>query len=401
MLETFSVKGKYGEHLCVVYDVLREPLDECQRRLPNKLFKSEHLRVLLRSLLSGLDYMHSECHVVHTDLKPDNVMMGLGPDPNAVLDKFVSYTMSHPPPRKPPEHHDQHTIYKSSSDLLLVEGTDNCDCIDESVLASAKITDIGLAEWGDKGPQHKAIQTNAFTCPEVLLGAGWSYPADIWNLGVMMWDMIEYNGLFDDIDTSPGHYKGEQHLALMIVLLGPPPKSLLDRGLKTSKYFDYDKETDEWIFRNQKYVEKYQDCVSWDKSIKRMTGNNKTSFIDFAQKMICWEPAERWTAAQLLTHPWLQKAAGSVMTTPQDYASAKEKIREGIEEDAKLGLSRASTTASFVSSTALSDIGTMGSSKHGSDSPPVPGIVYRKTDSFLDITDLRPNLPRLTNQPTQ
>lgn len=402
MLETFTIKGKYGEHLCVVYDVLREPLDECQQRLPSKLFKSDHLRALLPSLLKGLEYMHSECHVVHTDLKADNIMMGLGSDPNAVLDRFVNYTMLHPPPRKPPDSNDGHTIYKSSSDLLLVgDNPAPTDCINEGMLLSAKITDIGLAEWGDRGLQHKAIQTNAFTCPEVLLDAGWSYPADIWNLGVMMWDLIEDMGLFDLIDTSPGHYKGEQHLALMITLLGPPPQSLLHRGMKTSKYFDYDKEKEEFVFRSTKYLEKYDGCLSWDKAVRKMQGPNKESFIDFAKKMICWEPEERWTASQLLEHPWLRARPGSVTCTPKDFEEARSSMRLGLEEDARMELVRRSTNVSLASGSGVSDTGlttTTSSSRHGNDSPPTVGIVHRSTEaSYLNMAEVKSKLPPFTS----
>ena len=60
----------------------------------SRLFNSDKLRKILPSLLQGLDYMHSECHVVHTDLKADNIMMGLG-NPE-VLDDFLQHELDHP-----------------------------------------------------------------------------------------------------------------------------------------------------------------------------------------------------------------------------------------------------------------------------------------------------------------
>ena len=50
-----------------------------------------------------------------------------------------------------------------------------------------KITDFGLAVSGD-GPQphNHPIQADLFQAPEVILRAGWTYSADIWNLGVMV-----------------------------------------------------------------------------------------------------------------------------------------------------------------------------------------------------------------------
>src|SRR2546423_560669 len=73
---------------------------------------------------------------------------------------------------------------ESSTNLAAIFGAAPTD----AVIASAKITDISLAEWRDERHNH-AIQSNAFTTLEVILAAGWSYPADIWNLGVMLGDL--------------------------------------------------------------------------------------------------------------------------------------------------------------------------------------------------------------------
>lgn len=35
------------------------------------------LRVLARQILLGLDYLHRNCKLIHTDLKPENVLLKL------------------------------------------------------------------------------------------------------------------------------------------------------------------------------------------------------------------------------------------------------------------------------------------------------------------------------------
>lgn len=50
-----------------------------------------------------------------------------------------------------------------------------------------KLTDFGLAVRGDKSTTNRRdIQPLEYTTPEVMLQAGWSYPADIWNLGLVV-----------------------------------------------------------------------------------------------------------------------------------------------------------------------------------------------------------------------
>jgi serine/threonine protein kinase len=252
-------------------------------------------------MLLGLDYMHTECHVVHTDLKADNIMMGLGDA--AVLDRFVQQQLEHPSPRKWPDNHGR-IIYQSCSDFG--------EAPTESVIASAKITDLGLACWGDE-KNYKPIQSNAFMAPEVILQCGWSYPADIWNLGVMLWDLFESFGLFDGIETRPDHYRPEPHLGMMITLLGPPPKEFLKRGAKSSQYFDADGK-----FKYPEYVNR--DC-SLEASISRLRGEDKDLFIDMAKKMLTWVPEERWTARQLLEHPFITKEREPAYLTPSPSLS--------------------------------------------------------------------------------
>jgi serine/threonine-protein kinase SRPK3 len=313
--DSFKIKGprhgleRHPEHLCVVYDVLREPIDKCMESFAKRRFNGRRLRLLLPGLLQGLDYLHTECGVVHTDLKGDNIMLGLGGQ--KVLEDFVQYQADHPLPRKMPDHHGR-VIYKSSSKFG--DGT-----VSDEVIKSAKITDIGLAEWGAE-ENNKSIQSNAFTCPEVILTAGWTYPADIWNLGVMIWDLVEEEGLFDCIPTEPGRYQSGTHLGVMIGLLGPPPTELLERGSTTATYFN-----DQGEFRKPELIKKH---ITFENSVRNLKGEEKDLFIDFAKKMICWLPEERWTAKQLLDHPFLTKTEFAMPDPAHDEKESRDLIEQ-------------------------------------------------------------------------
>lgn len=50
-----------------------------------------------------------------------------------------------------------------------------------------KISDFSAAVFGNVlTPHNHDIQPQPFCAPEVLLKAGWSYSADIWNLGTVV-----------------------------------------------------------------------------------------------------------------------------------------------------------------------------------------------------------------------
>ncbi|KLJ10021.1 hypothetical protein EMPG_14577 [Blastomyces silverae] len=62
-----------------------------------------------------------------------------------------------------------------------------------------------------------------------MLEAEWSYPIDIWNVGIMAWHLFEGKHVFRGMGPD-GRYSTCAHLAEVISLLDPPPLDLLKRG---------------------------------------------------------------------------------------------------------------------------------------------------------------------------
>jgi hypothetical protein len=65
LIESFEVTGPNGSHLCLVFEPMRETLSLFQSRLKNKRFTLERMKMYLVCLLNGLDYLRSECRIVH------------------------------------------------------------------------------------------------------------------------------------------------------------------------------------------------------------------------------------------------------------------------------------------------------------------------------------------------
>ena len=65
-LDAFEVKSAEGKHICLVYEPLREPLWIFQKRFVDRKLPLPIAKAYIYFLLVGLDYLHSECKVVHT-----------------------------------------------------------------------------------------------------------------------------------------------------------------------------------------------------------------------------------------------------------------------------------------------------------------------------------------------
>lgn len=65
-LDTFTLQGPNGKHQRLVHEPMLENTQELLRRNPSHRFTEDLLRVLLQRLLSALDYLHTDAHLIHT-----------------------------------------------------------------------------------------------------------------------------------------------------------------------------------------------------------------------------------------------------------------------------------------------------------------------------------------------
>ncbi|KAJ5232547.1 protein kinase [Penicillium chermesinum] len=283
LLDSFRVASPSGTHICMVFDALCEPLWMLKHRFEGEKIPLDVLKPVSKLILEGLRYLHTECHVIHTDLKSDNILLALR-NPS-ILDSVAQDEMNNPSPRKQLDGRD---IYLSR----------NYWGLSPNELGRSVITDFGLAVRGDGPPNSHPIQPEGYRAPEVCLRADWSYSVDIWNLGVMIWDLFYGHGPFDIAPNARGSASADEaHLGQVISLLGPPPPDLLNQGKEASRYFDAKGQ-----FKFPELIRK-KDIVSMAKEIDNYDGIPQ--FVDFVSGMLRWRPEDRTTAEDLLSHPWL------------------------------------------------------------------------------------------------
>ncbi|KID93511.1 Protein kinase-like domain protein, partial [Metarhizium majus ARSEF 297] len=255
---------------------------------------SSVLKIIWQIILQRLDYLHSECEAIHTDLKPDNILVKIE-DP-AILARDACDEYLNPLPQKVT---DKGIIYLSRNHYgQFSKPTGIIQIIDFGSSVSGKIAHSGC------------IQAEAYRAPEVILDAGYSYSADIWSLGVMatfwIWGLLGGRRLLDPIDKRIGEeYDERVHIAQLTGLLGPPPDDMLSSGQRTSIFYTPD--------RRFKHPELVPQGIGFEKTVTRICGLEKAKFLEFAKKMIRWDPREQSTARDSLKDPWLYEDYPSEM----------------------------------------------------------------------------------------
>lgn len=78
LLDSFNHKGPNGTHVCMVFEVLGENLLGLIKSYNYKGIPPVLVKQIIKQVLLGLDYLHRECGVIHTDLKPENVLIEIG-----------------------------------------------------------------------------------------------------------------------------------------------------------------------------------------------------------------------------------------------------------------------------------------------------------------------------------
>ncbi|XP_055039972.2 SRSF protein kinase 1b isoform X2 [Misgurnus anguillicaudatus] len=160
-----------------------------------------------------------------------------------------------------------------------------------------KIADLGNACWVHKHFTDD-IQTRQYRSLEVLIGAGYSTPADIWSTACMAFELATGDYLFEP-HSGEDYSRDEDHIALIIELLGKIPRKLVTNG-KYAKEFFTKKGDLRHITKLKPWglmdvlVEKYE----WSR-------DEAQNFADFLLPMLDLVPEKRATAAECLRHSWI------------------------------------------------------------------------------------------------
>ncbi|KAF9041465.1 kinase-like protein [Panaeolus papilionaceus] len=260
LLDSFTCKGPNGDHVCLIVEPMKLTAFDIYRSLPGAM-SLPLLKRISKHILTALQYLHEDCSIIHTDIKGDNILLTGEP---------------------------------------LKEGQLEVQLDDEYMMSTVfKLSDFGAANMLTNRIAQ-LIQPESLRSPEVIIGAEWDTKADIWNLGCLLYEFARGAKLFDphwNTETS-GLSPTQTHLSQMTGLLGNFPLQLLQKGSKSDSYFN---EQGALLQGANTYSITLHDLLNR----AGYTPQETSEIADFLTPMLTIDPGGRWTAAQLLKHPWL------------------------------------------------------------------------------------------------
>lgn len=325
-----------GEHhLCCVYAPALIDLDTLQSRLPGCVYDVASTRVILTSVLLALDALHRRAHIVHCDVKVDNLLCDAldadfyhGVAQQLQAERPVAKTIPSFSEGPGGGQGPLRRIYRSVS--LIDHQESSADDPTTNALANQHqqqrtppfnrvlLSDFGEAELGVSSSSSTSSSNPApapapdrawmsmcnpqYRPPEIHCQMRWGAPLDLWAVGIMAWKLLHDVFLFGG--TLPGSRRRcgttAEFLAEIHAVLGPPPRDFLARNQAVTARF-WDLQTGRWKGLGGAGVQ----GDGWGRVPCRFVGREKEVFLAFVRKMVGWCPEERASARELLKDPWL------------------------------------------------------------------------------------------------
>ncbi|KAG8418644.1 hypothetical protein J3459_012165 [Metarhizium acridum] len=280
LLGSFKVNGPFGTHIVLVLQTSQMSLRDMDTVFrQGRGFDENFVKSAIKELLQALDFLHTKVQVVHTDVHPGNLLLGI--EDNSLFKTLEDTEMTNPVCRKNVL---DRTIY--SSRLM------------KPKVGPLLLSDFGEARIGP-GPHAGDIMPIVYRAPETLLWIQWSYAVDIWSVGLTAWDLLEGKTLFS-ARKADGSFSDGVHFSELIAALGPPPRDLLNRHHERAlEYWDENGNWGDFVpIPSEKTLEAAETKLK-----------DKTKFLQFMRRTLAWDPKIRPTAKELMMDPWLLEEA--------------------------------------------------------------------------------------------
>ncbi|CAL9027372.1 PREDICTED: SRSF protein kinase 1 [Prunus mume] len=334
LIDHFKHAGPNGQHQCMVLEFLGDSLLRLIKYNRYKGLKLNQVREICKCILIGLDYLHRELGIIHTDLKPENILLFTTIDPaKDPVRSSLTPILERPEGNlnggatmnlieKKLKRRARRAVAKISMRRESMGGVEapkserNMDGID----VRCKVVDFGNACWANKQLTEE-IQTRQYRAPEVVLRSGYSYSVDMWSFACTAFELATGDMLFAP-KMGQGFSEDEDHLALMMELLGKMPRKVAIAGARSKDFFD--RHGDLKRIRRLKFWP--LDKILIDRY--KFSETDAREFAEFLCPIFDFSPEKRPTAQQCLQHPWLNRSTSS--QPEMKNKSKMEKVNVGM-----------------------------------------------------------------------
>lgn len=188
---------EYRDHVCIVTDLLGRSVYDFMCSNGVARFPGSHVQAMAKQLIRSVCFLH-DLGIIHTDLKPENVVL---------CDE--SYVEKNLPPA---------VIRSLSARRRDASGGKRKILRNPEI----KLIDFGSAVF-HKEYHPPVISTRHYRAPEVILGLGWSFPCDVWSIACVLVELVTGESLY------PTH-ENLEHMAMMQRINGEPfPPKIVDK----------------------------------------------------------------------------------------------------------------------------------------------------------------------------
>ncbi|XP_050414335.1 dual specificity tyrosine-phosphorylation-regulated kinase 2 [Patella vulgata] len=293
MLEHFTFRN----HICITFELLSMNLYELIKKNKFQGFSLQLVRKFAHSILQCLDALYKN-RIIHCDLKPENI-------------------------------------------LLKQQGR-----------SGIKVIDFGSSCY-EHQRIYTYIQSRFYRAPEVILGAKYGMPIDMWSLGCILAELLTGYPLF------PGEDEGDQ-LACIIELQGMPPQKLLDQSKRARNFISskgYPRYCSVTTLPDGSVVlnggrsrrGKPRGSPGSKELVTALKGCDDPMFLDFMRRSLDWDPSVRMNPSQALRHPWLRRRLPRAPQNESRADSGARRNSSGTRGSAMPKLSNGTITSSAKS----------------------------------------------------
>lgn len=324
--------------------------DETTNLIPISVVKK-----IFRNLFTGLHELHSK-NIVHTDLKPENIMINIYPEKllkiqkwfleSGILELYKSQLSGIVPDNIAELDNSKRKIIRKkcriralnlisdkvreiitryhqniyNEKLKLAEEIIEIDDISDIEIEevnrdelftmpdissiTAKIIDLGNAELLDD-IEPDVIQLRCYRPPENVLHDFYNTKADIWTMGCILFETLTGDFLFD-IDHeifNDSLDRDKELLVQMYNILGEISRDDIDRSIYKNDLFDSQSNRLLDVASERFNKKSFKELLS--ESASELNENELAEVIDLFNNIFTYDPTKRYSADEILGHNWL------------------------------------------------------------------------------------------------